>query len=234
MSRSSKPAPSKEAGPIDVTLSATLIGLIAFGVVMVYSASAVYANNMFGNGYHFFIRQTVFALLALVVLFVFTYINIDLLRRTTYPVLLLAVLLMIAVALGLGRSAGGATRWLAAGPVNVQPAELAKLAMILFVAITLALGYPIYRHLGGYDRVTADVVNAEAGHRGYYSGRGGRTILPRQQKVPNYLSVVNADLSFWHGALVQDQLYGKHFDDVVVRESDATAGECFFRRTGQR
>lgn len=138
MRRSSNPAASNEAGPIDVTLAATLIGLIAFGVVMVYSASAVYANNMFGNGYHFLIRQTVFALLALVVLFVFAHINIDLLRRTTYPVLLLAVLLMIAVALGFGRSAGGATRWLVAGPVNVQPAELAKLAMILWLAHSLA------------------------------------------------------------------------------------------------
>ena len=138
MSRSSKPGPTSEGGPIDVTLAATLIGLIAFGVVMVYSASAVYANNMFGNGYHFLIRQTVFALVALVVLFVFAHTNIELLRRSTYPVLLVAVLLMIAVALGFGRSAGGATRWLAAGPVNVQPAELAKLAMILWLAHSLA------------------------------------------------------------------------------------------------
>ncbi|MBT8469385.1 MAG: FtsW/RodA/SpoVE family cell cycle protein, partial [Deltaproteobacteria bacterium] len=100
MSRYSKPGQRSEAGPIDVTLAATLIGLIAFGVVMVYSASAVYANNMFGNGYHFLIRQTVFALLALCVLLVCAHANIDLIRRSTYPVLLVAVLLMIAVALG--------------------------------------------------------------------------------------------------------------------------------------
>jgi len=138
MSRFSKPGHGSEAGPIDVTLAATLIGLIAFGVVMVYSASAVYANNMFGNGTHFLVRQTVFALVALVILFVCAHANIDLLRRSTYPVLLIAVLLMIAVALGFGRSAGGATRWLALGPVNVQPAELAKLAMILWLAHSLA------------------------------------------------------------------------------------------------
>jgi cell division protein FtsW len=124
--------------PPDVSLAATLVGLIAFGVVMVYSASAVYANNMFGNGYHFLIRQTVFAALALVVLLIFSTVNITLLRRSTYPVLLIAVLLMIAVALGFGRSAGGATRWLVIGPVNVQPAELAKLAMIMWLAHSLA------------------------------------------------------------------------------------------------
>jgi cell division protein FtsW len=127
-----------EPGPPDVTLAATLVGLIAFGVVMVYSASAVYANNIFGNGFHFLIRQAVFASAAFVVLFVFTRINIGLLRRSTYPVLLIAILLMIAVALGFGRSAGGATRWLAVGPINVQPAELAKLAMIMWLAHSLA------------------------------------------------------------------------------------------------
>ncbi len=138
MTRASKPAPPMEPGPLDVTLAATLVGLIAFGVVMVYSASAVYANNMFGDGYHFLLRQTIFAAAAFVVLIVSTRVNISLLRRSTYPVLLIAVVLMVAVALGLGRNAGGATRWLAVGPVNVQPAELAKLAMIMWLAHSLA------------------------------------------------------------------------------------------------
>ena len=138
MIRASKSAPLTEPGPFDVTLAATLVGLIAFGVVMVYSASAVYANNMFGDGYHFLIRQTVFAVFAFLVLIIFTRVNLTLLRRSTYPVLLMAVLMMIAVALGFGRSAGGATRWLAVGPVNVQPAELAKLAMIMWLAHSLA------------------------------------------------------------------------------------------------
>ena len=138
MTRSSKPAPPIDAGPVDVSLAATVVGLIAFGVVMVYSASAVYASNMYGNGYHFLLRQTVFASLAFVVLAVFAHLKIEWLRKSTYPVLLLAVLLMLAVAIGLGRSAGGATRWLAVGPVNVQPAELAKLAMIMWLAHSLA------------------------------------------------------------------------------------------------
>ncbi|MGB8222863.1 MAG: putative lipid II flippase FtsW [Polyangiales bacterium] len=127
-----------ETSPPDVTLAATLVGLIAFGVVMVYSASAVYASNMFDDGFHFLVRQTAFAVVALLVMISFTRIDLSLLRRSTYPVLLVAVLLMIAVALGLGRSAGGATRWLAIGPVNVQPAELAKLAMIMWLAHSLA------------------------------------------------------------------------------------------------
>jgi len=138
MTSASKSQPPMEPGPIDVTLAATLIGLIAFGVVMVYSASAVYAGNLFGNGYHFLVRQSTFAVVALLVLALFTRIDVEWLRRSTYPVLLMSVLLMLAVALGLGRSAGGASRWIAVGPVNVQPAELAKLAMILWLAHSLA------------------------------------------------------------------------------------------------
>lgn len=138
MTRSSKPPQRMEPGPVDVTLAATLVGLIAFGVVMVYSASAVYAGNMFGDGYHFLVRQSVFAAIAFLALVVFARIDIEWLRRFTYPVLLMAVLLMLAVALGFGRSAGGASRWIAIGPVNIQPAELAKLAMILWLAHSLA------------------------------------------------------------------------------------------------
>jgi cell division protein FtsW len=138
MTRASKSIAPVEPGPVDVTLAATLVGLIAFGVVMVYSASAVYANNMFGDGHHFLVRQTIFAAAAFVVLVVSTRLNIGLIRRSTYPVLLISIVLMVAVALGFGRSAGGATRWLAVGPVNVQPAELAKLAMIMWLAHSLA------------------------------------------------------------------------------------------------
>ncbi len=130
--------PQMEPGPIDVSLAATLIALIAFGVVMVYSASAVYAARMYGDSAHFLIRQTVFTVVALVVLVVCTRVDLDVLRKFTYPILLVSVIMMIAVALGLGKSAGGATRWLRLGPVNVQPAELAKLAMILWLAHSLA------------------------------------------------------------------------------------------------
>ena len=138
MSPSSKPPPPMEPGPIDVSLAATLVGLIAFGVVMVYSASAVYADRMYGDGTHFLIRQTIFAAVAFVLLAASSRIDISLLRRSTYPILLIAVVLMLAVALGFGRSAGGATRWLRIGPINMQPAELAKFAMILWLVHSLA------------------------------------------------------------------------------------------------
>lgn len=130
--------PPEPQGHVDISLAATVVALIAFGVVMVYSASAVYANRMFADGYHYLIRQAVFMSVALVVLYGMSRVSLSRMRQATYPVLVLSVLMMVAVALGLGRSAGGATRWLSLGPVNIQPAELAKLAMILWLAHSLA------------------------------------------------------------------------------------------------
>lgn len=122
----------------DTWLGAIVVGLIAFGVVMVYSASAVYASRTFGDGYHFLFRQATFAVVALVVVFVGARFDVHRLRWVTYPALALSVALMVVVAFGFGHDVGGAARWIAFGPVNVQPAELAKLAMILWLAHSLA------------------------------------------------------------------------------------------------
>ena len=52
-------APGGEVGPADAVLAGVVVALIAFGVVMVYSASAVYASQRYGDGQHFLIRQGV-------------------------------------------------------------------------------------------------------------------------------------------------------------------------------
>ncbi len=134
-------APSKPqaaVGPADAVLYGTVIALIAFGVVMVYSASAVYASQLFDNGYFFLIRQGAYALVALPMIVVLARIDYHLYRRLTYPILAGVVGLMAAVTLGLGHTAGGATRWIAVGPIHIQPAEMAKVAIILWLAYSLS------------------------------------------------------------------------------------------------
>ncbi|MEM6960905.1 MAG: FtsW/RodA/SpoVE family cell cycle protein, partial [Myxococcota bacterium] len=58
----------KAFGAADSVLAAVVVGLIAFGVVMVYSASAVWANRQFDNGQYYLVRQSVYAALGLVVI----------------------------------------------------------------------------------------------------------------------------------------------------------------------
>ena len=128
----------KIVGPADALLTGAIVALVAFGVVMVYSASAVYASSEYGNGHHFLIRQGIFALLGLFVMVAAAKVDYHRYRPLTYLILATSVVLLLVVALGFGRSAGGATRWIQLGPINIQPAEIAKVAMILWLAYSLS------------------------------------------------------------------------------------------------
>ncbi len=131
-------APAKALGSADALLYGTVIALIAFGVVMVYSASAVFASQQYGDAYFFLKRQGIFALVALPLIVAIARIDYHLYRPFTYPLLAGVVGLMLVVVLGLGHTAGGATRWIALGPIHVQPAEMAKVALIFWLAYSLS------------------------------------------------------------------------------------------------
>lgn len=132
----SEPMP-KVIGPIDAVLTAIVVGLVVFGVVMVYSASAIHAAVRLHDPQFFLVRQTVYATLGLVTLFVAASIDYHRLRVFTYPIFFVCLVLLVVVAFA-GRTAGGATRWIEFGPVNVQPAELAKVGVIFWLAYSLA------------------------------------------------------------------------------------------------
>lgn len=123
---------------VDPVLAAVVIALIGFGTVMVYSASAIEATVRFKDPEFFLKRQLAFAGLALVVMWVVSRIDYHKIRRLTYPILGLVTGLMLLTVLGLGARKGGAARWISVGPILVQPAEMAKLALILWLSYSLA------------------------------------------------------------------------------------------------
>jgi cell division protein FtsW len=125
-------------GKADAPLMAVVVGLVAFGVVMVYSASFVYARHIFHAPAHFLLRQAVFASIGMLLLLGLARVDYHLYRPLTYPLLGVASLLLVVVVLGLGHAAGGASRWISVGPVHIQPAELAKLAIIFWMAYSLS------------------------------------------------------------------------------------------------
>ena len=133
-----KPDAKKASGPMDPVLAAVVVGLIGFGVVMVYSASTVEATTLHHDAQFFLKRQAIYALVALCVMFGISRLDYHRLYKLTYPGLALTGILLLACVVGFGHTGGGAVRWLAIGPVHVQPAEMAKLSLVIWLAYSLA------------------------------------------------------------------------------------------------
>lgn len=118
-------------------LAAAVIGLIGFGVVMVYSAGLIEAATDYENPHHFLMRQGVFAVTSLAAMWGVSRFDYHKLRLLTYVTLGMVTLLMLLTLTGVGTTVGGAARWIRVGPVNLQPAEMAKVAMVLWLAYSL-------------------------------------------------------------------------------------------------
>jgi cell division protein FtsW len=132
------PSVSTDRGPVDPVMAAVLVALLGFGVVMVYSASAVQATTQHHDGEFFLKRQAIYAGIALLSMFGISQFDYRRLYKLTYPFLFLVAALLLACIAGLGHRGGGATRWIALGPVHIQPAEMAKFALVSWLAYSLA------------------------------------------------------------------------------------------------
>ena len=123
-----------------ILMTATLC-LLAFGAVMVYSASSpLGVLNGQGNGTGDFFRYLVFGGLGLAAMLLFERRGVALLNRQLTTLLLFGsfVLLVLVMLPGFGVQVNGARRWFALGPIQFQPSELMKIALVLYVARYLA------------------------------------------------------------------------------------------------
>lgn len=117
-----------------------VFSLLVFGLVMVTSASVAVSERMYGNAFHFAIRHGAYAVLALAALFFTLRIPVERWLQANWLLLVLALVLLLTV-LVVGREVNGAKRWIAAGPITIQVAEIAKLFFFCFLA-----GYLVRRH----------------------------------------------------------------------------------------
>ena len=139
MNTEAKRNPRTQPVAYDLGLLFPVLLLVGIGIVMVYSASSAVALEKFGCDYFFLKRQALFSLIGIVVLVCFSYIPFRLYRVLTYPALLLGIGMLLAVVFtGWGVTAGGSARWLQIGPLRFQPAELARMALVVYLAYSMS------------------------------------------------------------------------------------------------
>ena len=118
-----------------ILLTVTLL-LVMIGLAMVYSTSAVVAQERYNDALYFLKRQLVWAGIGLLAMWGARYLPYRLQGRLTMLVLLATLVALVCVFVA-GKTVGGAKRWLLLGPLTMQPSEIAKYAVILYIARTL-------------------------------------------------------------------------------------------------
>jgi len=128
-------------GPIDIVLLTLVGALVGIGLVAVYAGSAYQGLGAASMDADLsdFRRQAQGALLGFAAMLVTSRLDYRWYSRNIYLVLIPAyILLALVVATPLGETVKGATRWLAIGPLRLQPAEYAKIAIVLYLAYSIA------------------------------------------------------------------------------------------------
>ena len=125
-------------GSVDMWFLLWSMILVCLGAVMSYSASAVYAQREYGNSAHFLWRYILFALIASVVTALFVIFARPWHWRIMGAGIYGVALLLLVLVLVLGVAEGVAQRWLYLGPISIQPSEIAKLGVVMMLALYMS------------------------------------------------------------------------------------------------
>ena len=126
---------------MDLPLLVGSLCLLALGLVMVTSASMEVAAGRLGDPLYYMNRQIVYLVIGLLAMAATLAVPVRLWEQFRFPLLFLGFALLLAVLIpGIGREVNGSWRWIAVGPINVQPSELAKLFAVVFLS-----GYLVHR-----------------------------------------------------------------------------------------
>jgi len=113
----------------------SVILLLGTGLVTLYSASYSFAARFFRDGNYFIIRQVIFAVIGIVAFFVFSRINLEVLRKCILPfIIVTAFLCVLTLVPGIGVERYGASRWIEIGSISYQPSEMVKFVLPLYLA----------------------------------------------------------------------------------------------------
>jgi cell division protein FtsW len=122
----------------DLVILLMVVTLTCFGVVMVYSASSIMAEKRLHDSFYFLKRQGLYATAGLGLMYGVMKTDYHVWKKWAVPILVLCIVMLLMVFIpGIGGNVKGATRWIRFPGFNFQPAELAKVSLIIFMAYSL-------------------------------------------------------------------------------------------------
>ncbi len=128
----------KDLEKYDLIILLMAVALTCFGIVMVYSTSSVMAAKKYHDGFYFLKRQGIYACIGFGIMLCAMRFDYQILRKWAVVLLLGCIFLLLLVFIpGVGVKAKGAARWIKLPGFNLQPSELAKIALIIYMAYSL-------------------------------------------------------------------------------------------------
>ncbi len=136
-------------GKMDITFLSFVLILLTVGLVMLFSASYAYSLEYYGNSYKFITRQALLGGVGVVAMLIASKIDYHIYKKFAWP-FFFAVIIMLVVLLILPPMVDGMVvkRWLVIGPINFQPSELAKLAIIVLFSTLISVNYKSIKNFG--------------------------------------------------------------------------------------
>ena len=144
-------AANQQVDPYAWVLPFCVAALASIGVVMVASASVAYAADLYNDQWYFLKRHLVFLVAGICGAFVLSRISLSTWSNLSWTLLIFACAMLVVVLIpGVGRAVNGSMRWIALGPITVQPAEIAKFCCLVFFASFLTRRQEKLRHWSSF------------------------------------------------------------------------------------
>ncbi|MCI8897273.1 MAG: FtsW/RodA/SpoVE family cell cycle protein, partial [Lachnospiraceae bacterium] len=173
---------------MDYTLLFIVLFLLAFGLLMVYSTSYYEANLEIGDSAYYLKKQLFATILGLVAMIFVANVPYHFWERFAVIGYIVSVVLILLI-IPFGHEANGAKRWLYIGPISLQPAEVSKLCMILFLASMICTMGKQIRGRKGFWMVDGDFLDTETFMAGGEKERsGGEPMEMLEDKLRTYVS----------------------------------------------
>ncbi len=119
----------------DYLLFISVIALAIFGIIMIYSASSIWAEYKFNDSFHYLKYQTIFFLIGIIIMWIVSKIDYKIYYQKANTILFICIILLILVLIpGIGSVRNGSRSWFGIGSLGIQPSEFAKLGMIIFTS----------------------------------------------------------------------------------------------------